>query len=81
MRWIPKYTRPEIETGTTRLKRVFAWVPKYIDGTVCWLEYYDVLQAYVKFEYIVNIDGQPKKFTVVQWVDVSERLRDKNSKN
>jgi hypothetical protein len=74
MKWKSKYLIPEPEPGSTRLKRVFAWRPTDIDGTVVWLVHFEVLQGFIIFEYAVTIDGKPKKAKSGQWVELSKRI-------
>lgn len=69
-----KYVSTDPEPGTTRLKRVFAWTPKNIDGTIVWLEYFEVLQAFIIFEYTIVLDKSPKKASVGRWEDISNRV-------
>lgn len=74
MRRKAKYVLTDPQPGTTRLKRVFAWTPKYIDGENVWFEYYDTLQAFLVFEYQIKIDGELKSVKVSEWKDISKRL-------
>lgn len=74
MKWQARYTKADYEPGTTRLKRVFAWLPTYIGGIMVWLETYEVLQGYIAQDYPVKIDGEGTAFRVSRWVDLSKRL-------
>ncbi len=74
MKRLTAYTKPVITNGTTRLKRVFAWMPMYINGFRVWLERYEILQAYVETDYLLRIDGKDAKFTVGRWTDISTRV-------
>lgn len=74
MKWQARYTKADYEPGTTRLKRVFAWLPTYISGTMVWLETYEILQGYIAQEYQVKIDGEVHGFRNAGWVDLSKRL-------
>lgn len=78
MRWKAKYTEAHYTHGTSRLKRVFAWLPTYVDGTVVWLETYEILQMYNVLAYTVLLDPtNPKEWTnfyIGNWMDVSKRL-------
>jgi hypothetical protein len=78
MIWKAKYTKVEFLHGTRRLKRMFAWLPTYIDGDKIWLEGYEILQAYVVAKHIVVLDPtKPKEITeflVGTWTDISKRL-------
>lgn len=73
MVWKAKYVKPDIMNGTTRIKRVFAWLPTYISGQMVWLQYYDVLQVYRITAYVVNFEDEQQEFTVGQWIDLSKR--------
>jgi hypothetical protein len=75
MRRLHKYTTPNIVSGTTRLKRVFAFIPTVVDDTTVWLEHYEILQVYLVVEVIAIVDGAPVKFANGNWQDISKRLR------
>jgi hypothetical protein len=74
MRRKSKYVIPDPNLGTTRLKRVFAWSPTHIDGNVVWLEHYEILQAFLVFEYKIILDSESKTVKVSEWKDISKRL-------
>ena len=74
MRWISKYTQPVIEEGSSRLMRVFAFRPKDVNGTLVWLEHFEVLQVWKVERFKVLVEGQEKGFEVGKWVDISTRL-------
>lgn len=74
MRIKAKYVLPETEAGTTRLKRTFAVLPVRIADTWVWLEFYEVLQAYLVTPVLLQIKGKPTTFTLGKWTDVSTRL-------
>lgn len=77
MRWKARYTRANHEHGVTRLKRVFALLPTYIDGTIVFLETYEILQSYQLTTYPAKLDQASNEFTpfvIGQWVDISKRL-------
>jgi hypothetical protein len=78
MIWKAKYTIADYRHGTTRLKRIFAWLPTYIDGSKIWLDTYEILQVYIIENYPVVLDeASPKEITSFyrgKWVDVSKRL-------
>lgn len=74
MKWKAKITRPEIKQGSTRLKRVFAWLPKYIDGSFIWLETYEILQMYIIATHNVIIDDETVKFHCGEFINLSARL-------
>lgn len=74
MRRKSKYVFADPPQGTTRLKRVFAWTPQYIDGDYVWLEYYEILQAFLIFEYKIQIDTEVKGVKVSEWKDISKRV-------
>lgn len=69
-----KYVLADPEPGTTRLKRVFAWSPKNIDGIFVFWEYYEILQAFLTFEYKIQIDKEFKAVKVSEWRDISKRI-------
>lgn len=69
-----KYILSDPEPGTTRLKRVFAWTPVQIEGEIVWLEDFEILQAFLIFEYKIIIDKAIKQVSVGQWKDISKRV-------
>jgi len=77
MRWKAKYTKAEYKPGTTRLKRVFAFIPTYINGEMVWLETYDVLQVYHSQQYNCKLpdlkETEESVFNVCRWVNLSKR--------
>lgn len=74
MRLKTKFVHSDIESGTTRLRRVFAWFPIVIGGDRIFLEYYEILEGYIVNEYIVQIDDAPKSIKAGSWVKLSKRL-------
>lgn len=77
MRWKSKYTQAHYANGTSRLKRVFAWLPVYIDGTTVWLETFEILQMYVTSTHKVKLDPASNElvnFHTGLWIDISKRL-------
>lgn len=74
MRKKAKYTATQYPAGATRQKRVFAWRPTYVAGDIVWLEYYEVLQAYIIDEIPLRLEGKDQLFTVGAWRDISKRL-------
>jgi len=74
MRSKTKFVFAEPSPGTTRLKRVFAWLPVIIGGEKIWLEYYEELQGYIATDYKVIIDGEPKSIKVSEWTTLSKRV-------
>jgi len=74
MRWSSKYTHVDYQHGSTRLKRVFAFLPTNINGQIVWLETYEVLQFYQITPYTAILEGETVTFTKGQWVDISTRL-------
>lgn len=74
MRRKAKYVIPDPNLGTTRLKRVFAWTPTHIDGNIVWLEYYEILQAFLSSDYKILLDSELKSVKVSEWKDISKRL-------
>jgi hypothetical protein len=69
-----KYITPDPTPGSTRLKRIFAWRRTEIDGMVVWLEYFEVLEGFITFEYKVLVDGEMKMFKVSRWTELSKRI-------
>jgi hypothetical protein len=78
MVWKAKYTKANYANGTTRLKRVFAFLPTYVDGNIVWLSTFEILQVYVVKEVLaaLNVEkpNEATKFLTGQWVDASKRL-------
>lgn len=77
MKWKAKYTEVHYPNGASRLKRIFAWSPVYIDGTMLWLETYEVLQMYVLNTHKVILDPTSKETTNFHtgvWIDISKRF-------
>lgn len=66
----------EPANGSTRLKRKFAWLPTYVNGYMVWLEYYEILQAYIIEDLKVIDAGEDKFFRVGEWKDISKRTLD-----
>ena len=75
MTWKAKYTHVDYANGTTRLKRVFAWLPTYIDGMYVWLSTYDILQAYMAEKTTVTIDGSEVEFINYKWINLANRCK------
>lgn len=74
MRWLTKYTPVEPAHAATRMKRVFAYLPTNIAGTMVWLEHYEHLQTYLKKDLLLQVEGKDIKFTVGEWVTASKRV-------
>jgi hypothetical protein len=74
MRTKTKFVFADPEPGTTRLRRVFAWLPKVINGEKIWLEYYDVLEGFIVADYQVRIDGDLKGVRVSNWLTLDKRV-------
>ena len=78
MVWKAKYTRANYANGTTRLKRVFAFLPTYIDGNIIWLATFEVLQVYVIEVTLAMMDpakpNEATEFKTGSWIDISKRL-------
>ncbi len=74
MRTKTKFVFTEPSPGTTRLKRVFTWLPQIIGGEKIWLEYYEELQAFIRTDYTVVIDGDKKLIQVSEWKTLSKRV-------
>ena len=73
MRLKRRYVNTEPVIGTTRLKRVFAFIPLSIGGDYIWLEFYELLQGYCTTKYKVVIDGELKELSVNEWKTLSKR--------
>ena len=74
MRKLARYTQPVYTPGTTRLKRVFAFLPTYVAGYIVWLSFYEILQGYIEQQYKLRVDGTDKGFVVGEWKDISKRI-------
>lgn len=74
MRWKAKFTKSDYQHGTTRMKRVFSWIPTYIAGDMIWFETYEILQAYVIEEHKLEIEGESIIFGSGRWKDISKRI-------
>lgn len=78
MIWNAKYTKAQYANGTTRLKRVFAFKPTYIDGKIIWLETYEILQMYKLEKHLAVLDPskptEASEFFLGAWIDISKRL-------
>lgn len=75
MKWKAKFTRPNYEDGTVRLKRCFAWLPVYIDGFFVWLTNYDIMQVYVSEDNKAIIDGENSIVTSKYWKNKGKRCK------
>lgn len=73
MIWKAKYTKETYPPGTTRVKRVFPWLPFEINGDMVWLEFYEIFQLYVERQYQTNVDEKPMLFKFNEWVNLSYR--------
>lgn len=74
MRKLARLIPPAIPNGTTRLRRVFAFLPVNVNGTLVWLETYEVLEAYIEVQYLIIVDGESKTAKVGKWEYISKRL-------
>jgi hypothetical protein len=74
MRIKAKYVLDPIEAGASRLRRKFAWLPIRISDDYVWLEFYEILQAYLVTPVVLPIKGKPTTFTLGKWTDISTRL-------
>lgn len=63
-----------LKNGTTRLVKKFAWLPMEINGTLIWLERYEILKAYIGTTYKVIVDDKPVSFIVYKWISISKRM-------
>jgi hypothetical protein len=75
MQWKAKYTKADYPEGATRLKRCFAWLPLYIDGTMIWLETYDTLQGYIYDKDELVIDGEKVVVITKYWKNKGKRCK------
>lgn len=71
-----KYVQPEPIPGSTRIKRVFAFLPTTVDQFIIWLEWYEVLEGYVKQDFLLKVDGVDKGFRLGEWRTISKRTMD-----
>lgn len=74
MKWKAKYTKTDYSNGSTRLKRVFAFLPAYVNGFIVWLSTYEILQAYIIEEFTITIEGKETLFANGKWKNLSKRL-------
>ncbi len=72
-----KYVQPEPLPGSTRIRRVFAFLPIAVGDFVVWLEWYEVLEGYVKEDYMLKVEGIDKGFRLGSWRTISKRTMDK----
>lgn len=75
MIWKSKYTKETYPHGTTRVKRVFAWLPFQINGDTVWLETYEIYQLYTFKEFtVLDVEsGKQLVFKVNEWINLSYR--------
>lgn len=71
-----KYVQNEPTVGQTRIKRVFAFFPIEVGAFVVWLEWYEVLEGYVKEDFLLYVDGVDKGFRLEGWRFISKRVMD-----
>jgi hypothetical protein len=71
-----KYTSETYQTGATRIKRTFAFLPFRINGELVWLETYETYQLYrlVEHQAISLDDDKPKIYKIYEWVNLSHRI-------
>lgn len=74
MKFKTKYVTTDPPAGSIRLKRVFAWLPKRLNGDVVWMEHFEIRQAFVIFDYNFFVDDKPKVASVGQWVNLEQRV-------
>lgn len=74
MIWKAKYTETIPEAGTNRLKRVFPWLPAYVNGDMVWLKTYEVLQVFAITHVKTTIEGKETVFQYGEWLNVSKRI-------
>lgn len=73
MIWKAKYSKETYPAGTTRVKRVFAWLPFQINGDMVWLESYEIAQLYIERQHQVTMEDKPIIFKVNEWINLSYR--------
>lgn len=66
--------RTDLKPGDTKVIKHFAWMPTVVNGNIVWLEYYQVLKAYIGTTYTVIIDGKPVNFIISKWMTLSKRI-------
>lgn len=76
MKFKAKYIYPDPESGETRVRRKFAWWPKNIDGTIVFLEFFEILESFVLLEVVIKLNGEPKKAKVGSWQTISIKVID-----
>lgn len=72
MTWKAKFGKETNRVGDTREIRIFAWLPKTIDGYVVWLEKYQIKQIYWLTEYpdvAANVAYQ-----VYEWKNIAYKI-------
>ena len=74
MIWKAKYTETIPEHGTNRLKRVFSWLPTYVNGDMVWLKTYEILQVFTVTQVKTTIESKEITFIYGEWLNVSKRL-------
>lgn len=74
MIWKAKYTEPELPVGTTRERRVFAWLPTKVGSDIVWLAYYAILQIYYVTEYPAIVGDKQGVVKVASWIETSKRV-------
>lgn len=72
MVWKAKFGKETSRVGDTREVRIFAWLPKTIDGSTVWLEKYQVKQIYWLTEY-PDIAAN-KAYQVYSWVTIGIKI-------
>jgi len=68
-------TQTPLKPGTTRTTLRFAWLPIFISGCWIWLERYEVLEGYMRFQYPVTVNDKQLIATVDNWILLSKRIR------
>lgn len=76
MKRLASLTKVEPADGSTRLRRKFAWFPTYVNGYIVWLEFFEILEAFLVQDVKVKDDGTDKFFRVGEWKKISNRTID-----
>lgn len=76
MRIKAKYIPRDPEPGETRVRRVFAWTPKNIDGTIVFLEFFEILESFITSQVIIILNKEQKKAIIGNWQTISIKTID-----
>ena len=73
MNWKAKTSKAHFEPNSTRIRRVFAFKPTYVNGTIVWLSFFDILEYY-KVEFVqVDLKGEKTTFKIGNWVELDRK--------